>query len=188
MLEMSHVTFGYGLRRNILRDFSLLLPDGGRICLQGASGAGKTSVLRLAMGLERPRLGNIALRPGTKISAVFQEDRLLPQKTVLGNVALFSSVELARKILCKLELEEYLNSDPASLSGGQKRRVALARALAHPFDLLILDEALTGLDEKSRQVCLTAIDEAVGEKCLLMVSHDLRDAEMLGAEIKTITE
>ncbi len=184
MLEMSRVSFGYGLKRNFLKDFSLLLPDGGRICLQGASGAGKTTVLRLAMGLERPRRGSVTLSPGTRISAVFQEDRLLSHKTALENVALFGEEKTARETLCKLLPEEHLTALPAALSGGQKRRVALARALNHPFDLLILDEALTGLDEESRSVCLAAIDEAVGDRCLLMVSHDLRDAQVLRAEIR----
>ena len=188
MLEMSHVSFGYGLKRSILKDFSLSLSNGGRICLQGASGAGKTTVLRLAMGLERPRHGTVSLPQGTRISAVFQEDRLLVHKTVLENVVLFGQEETAREILCKLELGEELNAMPAALSGGQKRRVALARALNHPFDLLILDEALTGLDEESRKQCLTAIDTAVGDRCLLMASHDLRDAEMLRAEIRGVTE
>lgn len=187
MLEMRHVTFGYGRKRNVLQDFSLLLPDGGRICLQGVSGGGKTTVLRLVMGLEKPWRGEVLLTPGTKISAVFQEDRLLMQKTVLENVALFSTEETARKMLCKLAMEEYLNSDPASLSGGQKRRVALARALCHPFDLLILDEALTGLDEENRQLCLAVIDETVGNRGLLMASHDLREAEALHAGIKEVS-
>ena len=188
MLEMSHVTFGYGLKRNILKDFSLSLPDGGRICLQGASGAGKTTVLRLAMGLEKPRRGTVTLTPGARISAVFQEDRLLPHKTVLENVALFGEPESAKEMLCKLGMGEYTEVLPAALSGGQKRRVALARALAHDFDLLILDEALTGLDEESRGLCLAAIDEAVGDRCLLMASHDQRDAQVLRAENRGVTE
>ena len=77
---------------------------------------------------------------------------------------------------------------PAALSGGQKRRVALARALNHPFDLLILDEALTGLDEESRKRCIAVIDEAVGDRCLLMASHDMRDAEALHAELRGVAE
>ena len=186
MLEVQNVTFGYSLRDSVIKDFSLTVPDGGRICLQGASGVGKTTLLRLAMGLERPRRGSVSLTPGTKISAVFQEDRLLPQDTVLGNVALFSDVERAKETLCKLNLKEYLNTYPETLSGGQKRRVALARALAHPFDLLILDEALTGLDEETRLLCLAVIDETVGGSGLLMASHDLRDAEALHAEIREV--
>ena len=188
MLEISHVTFGYGLKRSILKDFSLSLPDSGRICLQGASGAGKTTVLRLAMGLEKPRRGSVTLPAGVQLSAVFQEDRLLPHKTVLENAALFGEGTSAYEMLCKLGLGECLTAYPTALSGGQKRRVALARALVHPFDLLILDEVLTGLDEENRQACLAAIDEAVGDRCLLMASHDLRDAEFLCAEIREVTE
>ena len=153
------------------------------IGLTGGTGAGKTTVLRLAMGLEKPRRGSVLSAPGLRISAAFQEDRLLMHKTVLENVALFSDTEQATKILCKLNMGEYGNADPQTLSGGQKRRVALARALAHPFDLLILDEALTGQDEESRQLCLAAIDEAVGERGLLMASHDPRDAEALQTKV-----
>ena len=185
---MNGVSFGYGLKRNILKDFSLTLSDGERICLQGVSGAGKTTVLRLAMGLEKPRHGLVTLTPGTRISAVFQEDRLLPHKTVLENVVLFSHIEAAREMLCKLRLEPYLQEYPGGLSGGQKRRVALARALAHPFDLLILDEALTGLDEETRALCLVAIDEAVGKKCLLMATHDCSEAGVLHAKMIQVTE
>ena len=188
MLEIENVSFSYGLRKSVIKDFSLRLDDGERICLQGASGAGKTTVLRLAMGLEKPRHGTVTLTPGTKISAVFQEDRLLPHKTVGENVALFSDRKTAEDMLCKLGAGEYVASLPSALSGGQKRRVALARALAHPFDLLILDEALTGLDEESRAVCLAAIDETVGNRSLLMATHDLREAQALRAEIRGVAE
>lgn len=186
MLEMQHVTFGYGLKKSCIRDFSLTLPDGARLCLQGASGAGKTTILRLAMGLEKPRRGTVRWGAETRLSAVFQEDRLLPNKTAWENVALFSDEETAKKVLCRLGASEWLMAAPMALSGGQRRRVALARALAHPFDLLILDEALTGLDEENKALCLDAIDEAVEGKSLLMVTHDRQEAETLHAWIRGI--
>lgn len=186
MLELRDVTFGYGRHEEVLRDFSLYLPDGGRVCLQGASGAGKTTVLRLVMGLEKPRRGAVILTTGTRLSAVFQEDRLLPDRTAAGNVALFGGEEAANEILEKLGLGGCRNALPSALSGGQKRRVALARALAHPFDLLILDEALTGLDAQSRAICLAAIDEAVRGRSLLMVSHEGRDAAALCAAVREL--
>ena len=181
MVQLDHVTFGYTLWKPILRDVSLHIERGARICLTGVSGKGKTTVLRLIMGLEKPRKGAVLLAGGTRISAVFQEDRLLPHKTAMENVALFSDEQTACEKLCKLGLADVLSAYPAELSGGMKRRVALARALCHEFDLLILDEALTGLDGDSKAVCLAAIDEAVGERTLLMVSHDPAEAVALGA-------
>ena len=181
MVQLDRVTFGYVLWKPILRDVSLHIECGQRVCLTGASGKGKTTALRLVMGLEKPRKGAVLLAEGTRISAVFQEDRLLPYKTVLENVALFSDEQAAKKELCKLGLGGALSVYPQELSGGMKRRAALARALCHEFDLLILDEPLTGLDAESKALCLAAIDEAVGERTLLMVSHDMSEAEALKA-------
>ena len=180
MLEMSHVSFGYGLKRNILKDFSLSLPDGGRLCLQGASGAGKTSVLRLAMGLEKPRRGSVTLASGVRISAVFQEDRLLPGRSALENVALVSSRESAALWLGKFGITDP-DTLPGMLSGGMQRRVALARAMAYGGELLILDEPFKGLDEALRE---KVIREIRGVFPLTVVStHDSSDAEDLNASV-----
>lgn len=186
MVRLDNVTFGYALWKPILRDFSLTAEPGARICLTGASGKGKTTVLRLIMGLEKPRKGTVFMPEGIRISAVFQEDRLLPHKTVLENTALFSDAETARGTLCKLGVGGVTEEYPSALSGGMKRRVALARALSHPFDLLVLDEAFTGLDAQSKERCLTAVDAAVGDRTLLMVSHDESEAAALGAVCITI--
>ena len=186
MIRMEHVTFGYALQRPILRDFSLTVPEGGRVCLMGPSGQGKTTALRLLLGLERPRKGTVSVPEGVRFSAVFQEDRLLPWKTVLENAALFSDEDSARRILTALGLGDSLGALPETLSGGMKRRAALGRALAHPFDVLVLDEALTGLDGETKQRCLTAIDEAVGRRTLVLATHDAEEAHALGAEIVTL--
>ena len=97
MIRLEHVTFGYGLQKAVLRDVSLEIPQGGRLCLMGPSGKGKSTVLRLLLGLEKPRRGTVSVPEGTTFSAVFQENRLLPWKTVLENVALFSDGETARR-------------------------------------------------------------------------------------------
>lgn len=183
MIRLDRVTFGYGPQKEVLRDISLEIPEGGRLCLTGPSGEGKTTVLRLLLGLEKPRRGTISVPEGTAFSAVFQEDRLLPWKTALENVALFSDRETARRCLAALGLSDSLDAMPDTLSGGMKRRVALARALAHPFDVLVLDEALTGLDGGTKTQCLAAIDQAVGHRTLVMATHDESEAAALGAEI-----
>lgn len=186
MIRFEHVTFGYALQRSVLRDFSMTVPEGGRVCLTGPSGEGKTTALRLLLGLEKPRKGTVSVPEGVRFSAVFQENRLLPWKTVLENAALFSDEESARRILSTLGLGDSLDALPETLSGGMKRRAALGRALAHPFDVLVLDEALTGLDGETKQRCLVAIDEAVGRRTLVLATHDAGEARALGAETVTL--
>lgn len=181
MIRFEEVTFFYQAGKPVLRDFSLEIPDGGRVCLTGPSGEGKTTILRLLMGLEKPRRGRVTGTEGLRFSAVFQEDRLISRQTVLSNVSMFSDEGTARSILEELGLGDFADSFPDELSGGQKRRVALARALAHPFDVLILDEALTGLDEKAAEICLDMIDRMSRGKTLVMVTHNPSRAAALGA-------
>ena len=183
MISLENVTFGYAPRRLLLQDFNLSLSPGQPVCLWGPSGCGKTTVLRLVMGLEKPRAGQISRPEGLGISAVFQEDRLIRTKTALANVAFFAPEAAAEETLRRLGLGDALHQKPAALSGGMRRRVALARALAHPFDLLVLDEALTGLDDDTRAICLQTIREASAGKYLLLATHDRAEAEALGAAI-----
>jgi NitT/TauT family transport system ATP-binding protein len=182
MIEFSHVNFGYRGHKNILTDFSLTLQPGERICLFGPSGCGKTTAVRLLLGLEKPKHGSITGVEGLRFSAVFQEDRLLEWKTVKENVVLFSDDPAASEILGLLGLTEVADALPSELSGGQKRRAALARALAHPFDVLVMDEALTGLDAQAKAQCLTVIDRVVGQRMLVLVTHEAAEAETLHAQ------
>lgn len=212
MIVFENVSFGYKRGINVLSGFSLEVPDSGRVCLFGKSGCGKSTVLRLAMGLAKPGSGRITGTEGIAVSAVFQEDRLIPWKTVLENVALFADgtdrtaagesdrvaagasgrahaggnaapADHVAYYLCALGLGDVLQSFPDELSGGMKRRVALARALAHNFDMLVLDEPFTGLDEAAKRNAIELVSRETAGKMLLLATHDLLEAEALGAEI-----
>ena len=183
MIRFENVTFGYRGKKPVLEDLNLEIRPGDRLCLFGPSGRGKTTVLRLLMGLEKPRRGQITGTEGLRFSAVFQEDRLIGRKTVLENAALFAEESVARAVLERLGLGDVLDSLPGELSGGQRRRAALGRALAHPFDVLVLDEALTGLDEAAAENCLKLIDEIARDKTVVMVTHDRTRAQALHAAV-----
>ncbi len=183
MIEFKNVTFSYkGSKENVLKDFSLFVNKGDKIWISGVSGKGKTTLLRLIMGLEKAKKGKVEIDPKAKISAVFQEDRLLPNLTVEKNISLFSNEETAKTLLFELGLKGTENMKIDQLSGGMKRRVALARALSKDFDLLLLDEALNGLDEKTKKITASVINKYTENKTVIFVSHSSEEADLLNAK------
>ena len=183
MIKFNNVNFSYG-KTEVLKEFNLEINNGDKICLFGESGCGKTTVLRLILGLEKAVSGEITKSENLKPAVVFQENRLLPFKTVLENVSLFSRDEkTAIYHLESLGLGKYLKSYPYSLSGGMKRRVAIARALSAEFDFLILDEAFTGLDIENVNLASKYILDTVGDRPIIMVTHSKYEAELIGADI-----
>jgi phospholipid/cholesterol/gamma-HCH transport system ATP-binding protein len=186
----------------VLRDISFVVPAGSMRIMLGASGAGKSIVLKLILGLFRPDAGEIyvhgsridnmrerdLLRLRADIGMLFQESALFDSLTVGGNVGyrLYEETDMpdddvrrrVEDVLGFMELRDYVNRMPSELSGGQRRRVAIARAMAAKPSLLLLDDPTTGLDPI---VATTVDDEIVKLRDLehvtgIVVTHQIRDA------------
>ncbi|HLH11381.1 MAG TPA: ATP-binding cassette domain-containing protein [Methylovirgula sp.] len=177
-----------GELREVLRDFSLVLDAGKIHALVGPSGYGKTTLLRIIIGLDRDFEGQVSLPPDTKIGMVFQEPRLLPWRNVRDNLRLVApeaaEADLSR-IAADLGIGEHLNYFPGELSLGLARRVALARAFAVEPNLLVLDEPFVSLD---RPLAMRLGDELVTlverkKLTTLLVTHDLDEAIRLADHI-----
>ncbi len=172
MLEISHLTLSYGEKR-VLEDFSLTLPLEGVTVLSGPSGCGKTTLMRCIAGLERPQGGTVAGLSPRETAFLFQEDRLFPWRTAEQHI--LDVLPKARRgeadrwlALAGLEAEKA--AYPAALSGGMKRRLALARALALGGKLYLLDEPFTGVDGDRIRSLMAALKD-LGTPVLLS-SHE----------------
>ena len=155
LIELSHLSFAYG-DRAVLSDLSLALPAQGITALQGPSGCGKTTLLRLLAGLERPQAGQITgISPGEG-AILFQENRLLPWRTVGQHLTDVLSRERwgeAARWLELVELDGEGDTLPSALSGGMGRRLALARCLALGGSIYLLDEPFAGVDpDRTRRI------------------------------------
>lgn len=182
-ITVDHVQKSFG-GRAVIGDAHFVLPDHGRVCLFGPSGCGKTTLLRIICGLESPDSGKVVMPEDARFACHFQEDRLLPWYTALDNLTLVTGDrELSQQWLDRMQLTEAASLFPNELSGGMRRRVSLARALAHQSDVLVLDEPLRELDEATAQAVLDVVDASVGDRLLLLVTHDRRQAEALGCTV-----
>ena len=174
---------GYG-EKPVLRDVNALYRKGKSYCLMAPSGAGKTTLLLTMAGIYAPKEGSVS--GSSHASVLFQEDRLLPGATVLQNVAAAAGEEKAKQMLTDLGLSDVLLRKTEELSGGMKRRVSLARALAYSGDCLLLDEPFTGLDGENRKKAADCIRKYANGRMVLVSTHDSEDASLLDGEIVTI--
>ncbi|MGN0983800.1 MAG: ATP-binding cassette domain-containing protein, partial [Gemmiger sp.] len=161
----------------------------GPLVLMGPSGCGKTTLLRILMGLETPDAGTISGLG--RLAAVFQEDRLCPQLTAPANICLTASglsPACARRELAALGFSPQDCAQPAArLSGGQKRRTALLRALlCQNAQTLLLDEPFTGMDAALVEDAAAATVRLAAGRDTILVTHDRIAAELLGWPVVTI--
>ncbi len=148
MIQIRDLTLSFG-DKPVLDRFSLDIPERGVTALSGPSGCGKTTLLRCIAGLESPQGGSVTGVSPARTAILFQEDRLLPWRTVeqhLTDVLPPQRREMVAPLLRLAQLEGERYARPASLSGGMGRRLALARCLALDADLYLLDEPFAGVD------------------------------------------
>lgn len=175
-----------------LSDLEFVVPSGQFASIVGPSGCGKTTLLLLIAGLDRAYEGRIE-RGGTegkRLGMVFQTPRLMPWLTARENVRLAldpppRDVGRAEELLCEMRLEAFLDAFPNRLSGGQQRRVALARAFANDPDLLLLDEPFQSLDAPTAQHLRELLLSLWARRrpTILFVTHDLREALSLADRV-----
>ena len=186
MIELKNISVAFGEKR-VLSGFSCRFEAGRHYALFGPSGCGKTTLLRVIAGLQKPDSGEVRCAPGMSMAFCFQEDRLLPWYTVQKNIELAlpaeiqkdkeKSARIAKTWLDRVGLGSEGSAYPAQLSGGMKRRAALARALAFDAPVLLMDEPFRALDEAAHAQMLTLVRSLAQGKTLILVTHDIRDTE-----------
>jgi NitT/TauT family transport system ATP-binding protein len=203
ILAAEHVTKAYPVGSNefiAVRNLSLEVEEGELLCLLGASGCGKSTMLSLFAGFSQPSSGRILLRgePITSIEPrcgmVFQSYALFPWKTARQNiefplrmrgVARKERRAMAEGFIDMVHLAGFADHYPAELSGGMQQRVTLARSLAAEPEVLLMDEPFAALDAMTRQVMqdeLLRIQERSG-KTIVFITHNIDEALILGHRI-----
>ena len=190
MAEFKHVSKKYG-ENAVLCDLSFVVEKDSPTVIMGESGCGKTTLLRIAAGLENADTGTFDTG-GEKIAYMFQEPRLLPWKNAIDNILAVlpkGSEAVAQKYFTAtgLDVETDGKKLPSELSGGMRQRVSFARFLAFAevsgASILLLDEPFSALDDETAEKMASILSVAARGKTLLVVSHDEEDAKILGARI-----
>ena len=204
LLQFSDVHLQYQNGQNlteVIKGISFAINQNERLAIVGKSGSGKTSLLMLMAGLEKPTSGSIKFQDKEltsytedqltdfrkqNIGIVFQSFYLIPSYTALENVALSLEINFqknaliqAEEILTDLGLKDRLHHFPSQLSGGEQQRVAIARAIINKPELILADEPTGNLDEENSQVIADLLFNVSQkfQKSLCLVTHDLELAK-----------
>jgi NitT/TauT family transport system ATP-binding protein len=195
-VRLSEVSKVYGRGRSsllALDKVSLTVTPGEFVCLIGASGCGKSTMLSLVAGLDTATAGEVSTG-GKRVTLMFQEPALFPWLTATRNVELALRArgvpkqerrDRATELLQAVHLGGFGGKRPHELSGGMRQRVALARALAQDADVLLMDEPFGALDAMTRDLLHEELERICGERELtvLFVTHNVREAARLGDRV-----
>lgn len=182
-----------------VEDFSLNLKEGEFVSIVGPSGCGKSTILSILAELDNKSFGDIELTEKTRIGYMLQQDALFDFRTVLDNCLLGLEInknltnETKNYVLNLLKiygLKDFINSYPATLSGGMRQRVALIRTLATKPDILLLDEPFSALDYQTRLAVSDDVYKIIKneKKTVIMVTHDLAEAISLADKVIVLSK
>lgn len=189
-IRIKNISKAYGDKR-VLNRISKEFPSGETTVIMGASGCGKTTLLRILLGLEMPDNGEVIGMP-EKVSVLFQEDRLCEDASAYENIALVLERKRTRAQKDaqrrKIEQEaaqvgitaEDLTQNVMELSGGMRRRIALLRALLYEADCVVLDEPFKGLDAATKQIVMQYVKEKVTGRTAFLVTHEQAEVDFFG--------
>lgn len=171
---------------------SFFIESGKTTAIMGKSGIGKTTLIKILMGLEKYDSGNIEGLKGKKVAAVFQEDRLCENLSPVTNVLIVCEKRItAERIRCELAeigLGDSADKPVRELSGGMKRRVAIVRSIMAESDILVLDEPFKGLDQETKNRVIDYLKKRIEGKTVILVTHDIGEAKIFNSNIIDIKE
>lgn len=176
MITVKNLTKNFD-NKKVIDDLNVVLKDGRITTMMGTSGCGKTTFAMMLLGLIKPDSGTIEGLENKRLSAVFQEDRLVEHLSAMANIRLVSNKDVSdsdiQKQLALVELEGELIRKPVSqLSGGQKRRVVIVRAMMAESDFICLDEPFKGLDVGTKEKVMEYVKREAEGKTVLLITHD----------------
>lgn len=210
MIKFSKVTKVYPPNNTVLQDVSFEVKEGEFVSIVGKSGAGKTTLIRMILGLEQPTYGDVFFdglnisqiesadlqKMRRRIGGVYQDYKLLPAKTVYENVAYIMAAsgkeneEIATEVPKLLEvigLQEKVDNFPGELSGGEQQRLAIARALVNYPDVIIADEPTGNLDPYNSYEVISLLEKVNrAGKTVVLSTHDREIINKLGKRVITI--
>lgn len=173
----------------VFSDFGMCLNEGVTTSLLGPSGGGKTTLINMLLGFEKPDKGSISGIENKSFSVVFQEDRLLDNFTVKENIMVSSNDEsLCKKILELLDMQDTEDLYINELSGGMKRRAAIGRCLLKNADIYIFDEPFKGIDEALKKNIISGMKKYLNGKTCFLVTHDINEAVEMSDCIKIMSK
>lgn len=199
MIEFKNVFFSYTKDNIILNNISFHIPVGSKISIVGESGCGKSTILKLISGLYCPTAGDIYINGialnDSSLHNVRQQISYIPQQSQLFPFSIYDNITCGHDIpsdvinnSCEIaQLTKLLTSLPNglntivgeggnTLSGGEKQRISIARALSKDFSILLMDEATSALDSETENKIMNYIDSLRGNKTIINVTHKLKNA------------